>query len=178
MYALRDSLLMLLFAGLYLALVMLLAAGAGALYKRLTGPPTMTPIAPDLDPAYFTALFDDELTLAKLLRHGDLSVPSKLTPNAWIFGTSHGERGLDARLGRGPLPRWRRDWSAAGPLIGRCELHVNCGDNQVDVYIGPPLAGEVEFSAAYADFPTKDDTIRFAICKAAIAFLTAERSRP
>lgn len=151
--------------------VLALVAGRACRPATRTGAPMHC--SSDDTTAYLAAVYADEMTLARLLGHGDLCPPIEPAPNGWIWGTSHGERGSAARLARGPLPRWRRDWSGAGPLIGRCGLHVHCNDATVSVYIGPPTVDDVEYCATYSNFLTKDDAIRYAICKAAIAHLTA-----
>lgn len=125
----------------------------------------------EINPDYLRAVFDDESRLGRLLRWGDIEVPRELTPNGWLWG-NRGEQGLAARMARTYLPRWRRDWSSAGSLIAPCGLNILQGDDTVAVTArtGPAVV------AVCADYPSRDAALWAAICKAAIAYLEAERA--
>lgn len=135
-----------------------------------------TAVAPRLgapvesDPDYLRAVFDDEVQLGHLLRWGRIDLPKDLTPNAWLWG-NRGETGLSARMARTYLPRWRRDWNSAGSLVVRCGLNIQQGEQTVAVTArtGPAVV------LAFADYPSQDAAIWAAMCKAAIAYLQAER---
>jgi hypothetical protein len=124
------------------------------------------------DPVYLREVFDDEVKLAGLLRWGNVEVPTTLTCNAWLWGTHGGERGLAARLAKTFLPRWRRCWSSAGELVALCGLNILQGRESVSVTArsGPAVV------ANFADHPSQDAAIRAAMCKVAIAYLSAERA--
>ncbi len=154
------------------------AALTDALYRQSNGAdaPSAAP-APAASPAeaYRAEVLADELKLAYLLGWGNLpTLESAIASTGrFMFGTNKGERGTDARLGSLPMPRWRRDWDGAGELIGRCYISMVYREDACGV------ASErgVQHWVKRADYPTRDDAIRAAICKAAIAYLTAERAR-
>ncbi len=72
------------------------------------------------------------------------------------------------------LPKWTRDWKACGPLIAEYELVIGYRDLPDDshgkaIHIGSTTV--VHFS----DHPSKDQALRYAIVKAAIAHLEHAR---
>lgn len=121
---------------------------------------------------YLAEVVADELALAKLMGWANIEPPLAITPNCWIFATHLLARGHDHRNASVPCPRWRRSWEGAGELIARCELCMIVSGARVAVGAGPgnDFTAEAEFS----DHPTKDDAIRYAMCKAAIAHLSAK----
>lgn len=121
---------------------------------------------------YLREILEDEVALARLLGYGHIERPAQLVPNFWLWGSHPGEAGTMARLARHFLPRWRRYWSGAGELVARCHLNLQQGETTVAVAArrGTPVI------AAIADFPSRDDAIFYALCKAAIACLQAEKA--
>jgi hypothetical protein len=72
------------------------------------------------------------------------------------------------------LPKWTRDWSACGPLIGEYGLQVEAADDDyIVVKYAPRNCAFLRFPIN--DHPTKDDAIRYAIVQAVIAKLKAEK---
>ncbi len=130
---------------------------------------------PTYSPEYMTDVIADELALAKLLRYGNIVPPIAYTPNAWLYGTKGGETGNGARLAATFLPKWRRTWDGAGELIAICEISITQSPFGVSASDG--LMCSAGNTVIFTDHPTKDDAIRAAICKAAIAYLTAKRAR-
>jgi hypothetical protein len=128
----------------------------------------MSAVLTDQSNAYLTEQIADELALAPLLGWAHITAPSSITPNCWIFGTHHDARGHAGRNASAPCSRWRRD-NSAFELIARCEMMIVCAVGCVAVNC--PTRESVR--ADYADHPTPDDAIRYAMCKAAIAYLTS-----
>jgi hypothetical protein len=120
---------------------------------------------------YLREILDDEYELGRLLGWGNIEKPAHLVPNFWLWGSHHGESGAMARLARNFLPRWRRYWSGAGELVARCELNILQSTNTVSVSArrGTPVF------ARYANFPSRDEAIFYAMCKASILCLQAEK---
>jgi hypothetical protein len=73
-----------------------------------------------------------------------------------------------------PLPRWRRSWSAAGPLIGELGLRVTPDDEEGSVSVGNGNRRR-DVTESYADHPNKDAAICAAIVRAAIRVCTEAR---
>ena len=73
-----------------------------------------------------------------------------------------------------PLPRWRRGWSAAGPLIGELGLSVRTDDEEGTVSVGTGSRRR-DVTESYADHPDKDAAIWAAIVRAAIRVCTEAR---
>jgi hypothetical protein len=133
------------------------------------------PVRPDpAELAYLRGVLEDETELAHLLRWGNVEAPTVLTPNMWLWGTRAGERGLTALLATTPLPRWRRKWGCAGELVAKCGLIILQGSTSVTVMArsGPAIA------ANFSDFPSVDQAIFYAMCKASIGYLKAVRNVP
>lgn len=128
---------------------------------------------------YIQGMVNDDMTLAKLLRFGDLTMNSGIVDNYWIFGTDKGARGTQARLERGPIPRWRRDKSAMGDLIERLPLSISRDDEGGQVTVRIEAEGLLVYGrASYAEHPSVGHAIRKAMVDAAIDFLTqAKESR-
>ncbi len=73
-----------------------------------------------------------------------------------------------------PLPRWRRSWSAAGPLIGELGLSVRLDDEEGTVSVGNGNRRR-DVTESYADHPNKDAAICAAIVRAAIRVCSEAR---
>jgi len=124
---------------------------------------------------YLRDAIADEALIAKLLGYRALEVPNVfVNANAVIWGVRPDFKlEWQGQTGRSFLPQWRRTWDGAGELIVRCELTIV--QHPAGVIVEHPYYdGEVQ--ATYFAHPSKDDAIRFAMCKAAIAYLTAERA--
>jgi hypothetical protein len=128
---------------------------------------------------YIQGMINDDMALAKLLRFGDLAMNSGVVDNYWIFGTDKGARGTQARLERGPIPRWRRDKSAMGDLMERLPLSILRDDEDGQVTVRIEAEGMLVYNIArYAEHPTVGHAIRKAMVQAAIDFLNcAKESR-
>jgi hypothetical protein len=128
---------------------------------------------------YIGEMMADDMALAKLLRFGDLAYNSKAVDNYWIFGTEHGERGLEARKARGPIPRWRRDPSAMGDLLERLPMSISRDDEGGQATARIEAEGMLTYATArYAEHPSVGHAIRKAMVQAAIDFLShAKESR-
>jgi hypothetical protein len=74
--------------------------------------------------------------------------------------------------GQAQIPQWTRDWRATGPLIGEYGIDLTRdGNYMLSTYSeGDPQCLGHQFD----EFPTKDDTIRYAIVIAAITQLEAK----
>jgi len=129
--------------------------------------------AVSVDP-YLAECIADELALARLLGYKP-DAPHEITPNCTIWAS----KGTSFASFSGPgtrsndkvwLPKWRRG-NDCFELIALCKVSVMfCEDRVVAGVTGQYMATQ----ASFADHPTKDAAIRFAMCKAAIAYLTSE----
>lgn len=128
---------------------------------------------------YIAEMMADDMALAPLLKFGDLSYNSQTVDNYWIFGVDKGERGLEARTARGPIPRWRRDPSAMGDLLERLPLSILRDDEDGQVTARIESEGMLVYAnVRYAEHPSVGHAIRKAMVKCAIDFLTqAKESR-
>lgn len=125
--------------------------------------------------AYLIEQIDDEIAIAEMLGYTAID-PEKKTPSCTVWGrkgwTLAGSTGTAAAPSHQiPLPKWRRS-PYCFELVARCRLSISQGDGWVQA--SAPGVGSVLVDPA--DHPTLDDAIRYAMCKAAIAFLTAERA--
>lgn len=127
---------------------------------------------------YLVDMIEDDMRLAVLLRYGDLVRPQNID-NYWIFGVDKGQRGTEARLARGPLPRWRRDANAIGGLIERLPMSITRDEEAQRATVRIEAEGNLVYgSASYADHPSIGHAIRKAMVQCAIDFLTiAKESR-
>lgn len=124
---------------------------------------------------YLRQAFEDEIELAwAKLRHRYVA-PSPIDPNADLVRaprrstnmlTAGYERLTFAQEAK-PLPRWRRSWSAAGPLIGELGLSVRPDNEEGTVSVGNGNRRR-DVIESYADHPSKDAAICAAIVRAAI----------
>jgi hypothetical protein len=71
-------------------------------------------------------------------------------------------------------PRWRREWSAAGPLIADLGLSVRTDDEEGCVSVGTGNRRR-DVTEAYRDHPDKDSAICAAIVRAAIQISSERR---
>jgi len=126
--------------------------------------------------AYLAEAIADEQTLAALLGFSDIDKPTTIGPNTTIWASRGkvfaGYLGSGtASTGKIPLLRWRREWSGAGELIARCKLDV-----RQDTKGAGSIWSSGEVWADWTAHPDRDSALRFVVCKAAIAHLSAERA--
>lgn len=89
-----------------------------------------------------------------------------------LIGTPPG--GADNSRGQAQVPAWTRDWRACGPLIGALDLSIDCAADDtgfVVINIGSGLDDYVQVSVA--DWPGKDEALRYALTIGAHAKLVA-----
>lgn len=128
-----------------------------------------------LTPEYLADAITDEVALAELLGWTVSGAPVEITPNVTLWGskgrTFASSSGMGTALGPSTfLPKWRRSWAGAGELVARCQMMIMCTDQCAGISC-PNLPA---VHASFIDHPTPDHAIRAAMCKAAIAYLTAE----
>jgi hypothetical protein len=139
----------------------------------------MIPVPKQWDEPYLRECAEDEIELARLMKLGKFAAPAGFTRDTSLvpvvakggfFGASNSPR---TRLGAiGELPRWRRDWNAAGPLSTELGLSVyqDPEDGSVSVSAGGRRRSVTE---RYEDHPGKDAATMAAIVRAAIQKLEA-----
>lgn len=121
-------------------------------------------------PAYVAEQIADELALLPLLGWKNVRAPLEIAPNCWIMGTHFLANGHTARNASTFCPRPRRS-NDAFELIARCQMLISCTETSVAASCPDSLI----VHASFTEHPSKDDTIRAAMCKAAIAYLSKER---
>jgi hypothetical protein len=143
----------------------------------------MIPVPKQWDEPYLRECAEDEIELARLLRLGKFAAPAGLTRDTVLvpappksngfFGSANNSR---TRLGSvGELPRWRRDWSAAGSLS--TELGLNTYHDPEDGSVSVSAGGRRRnVTERYEDHPGKDAATMAAIVRAAIQKLEAGNS--
>jgi hypothetical protein len=140
----------------------------------------MVPIPKQWDEAYLKECAEDEIALAQLMRYGRFAAPAGLARETLLVpvptrGSHHllGSNTSRTRLGTiGELPRWRRDWVAAGELstqLGLSTYH-DPDEGAVSVSAGGRRRNVTE---RYQDHPSKDAATWAAIVGAAIQKLEA-----
>ena len=131
---------------------------------------------------YLRQAFADEIELAWAKLRVRYVAPNPIDPNADLVRdprrgsnllTAGHERLAFASKAK-PLPRWRRSWSAAGPLIGELGLSVRPDDEEGTVSVGNGNRRR-DVTESYADHPNKDAAICAAIVRAAIRVCTEAR---
>ena len=127
--------------------------------------------AATLAPDYLAEAIADEAMIARLLGWTNQEVPTVTTKNPFLWSTPPGYvPEWPGASGRTFLPKWRRSWEGAGQLIAQFAIDIN----QESVGGIARIPGYAR-SFRFAKHPSRDDALRAAICKAAIAHLTAER---
>ena len=124
---------------------------------------------------YLREAFADEIELAWAKLRRRYVAPSQADANADLVpAPRRGSNLLTAGHERlaftpeaKPLPRWRRSWGAAGPLIGELGLSVRPDDEEGTVSVGNGNRRR-DVTESYADHPNKDAAICAAIVRAAI----------
>jgi hypothetical protein len=131
------------------------------------------------DEAYLRECAADEIDLARLLKYGKFAAPAGMTRDTLLVRVAAGRSFSSAasnprtRLGAiGELPRWRRDWIAAGELSAQLGLntHHDQDDGTVSVSFGNRRRNVTE---RYEDHPSKDAATWAALTRGAIQMLEA-----
>lgn len=104
------------------------------------------------DEEYFRSCVAKERHLAHLLGH----------PNVEEFYESAGT----LWDGNKALPKWTRDWKACGPLLAEYELALTFPREAGQEHGTAVQIGKI--TVAYADHPSKDRAVMYAIVKAVI----------
>lgn len=129
---------------------------------------------------YLEEAIDDEIALADAMHGMKVPRPSFITtitelsatrPSRTFFTGQNHPRTSGAQR----LDQWRRDWRAAGPLIGQLGLVVYADDEERLVSVGPG-GRRRNVTEAYADHPSKDEAVVAAIVRAAIQVLNEARN--
>ncbi len=132
-----------------------------------------------LTPAYLAEAITDEVALAELLGWTVSGAPVEITPNVTLWGSKGRTFAASSGMSTAPLgpstflPKWRRSWAGAGELVVRCEMMIAC--TQTGVFVNCRADG-FHATECHSEHPSKDHAIWAAMCKAAIAYLTAESS--
>lgn len=124
--------------------------------------------------AYLREAIADEVALANLLGYRNIEVPCDPIAKSILWGIRKDFKpDWPGQTGRTFLPKWRRSHECF-ELIGICNLCIVTCDARVSVGAGAGKAftGHAEVS----QHPSKDHAIWFAMCKAAIAYLSNESS--
>lgn len=117
---------------------------------------------------YLVQAIADELALAPLLGWYDIGRPDYATRLGIIWGSHPDERDpIENKPTRTMMPRWRRSWDGAGELIA--PFHLSIIRHELGVIVSAPFVENVW--ASFAEHPTGDDAIRWAIVQAAMSVL-------
>lgn len=134
------------------------------------------------DGEYLEQAFADEIELARVHPkfRRRVSLPTVLTMVTDLYPNAATIRSIGGHASRTtpafPLPRWRRNWSAAGPLIGEMGLSVRTDDEEGCVSVGTGSRRR-DVTENYADHPDKDAAICAAIVRAAIRVCNEAREQ-
>jgi hypothetical protein len=129
---------------------------------------------------YLREAIADEIELAAVHPkfHSRVSMPSSismetmLTPDPPKFGTAGWRNARTTPTFA--LPRWRRTWAAAGPLIAELSLRPWPDDEEGTVSVGYG-GGRRNVTESYKDHPSKDAAVMAALVRAAIQACTEAR---
>lgn len=126
-------------------------------------------------PEYWAQCLEDERQLAPMMGWARLNMPDIVNAGAWIFGSNYAEFtsifGPQVTSdGMKPVPRWRRDATAAGSLLEKIAPNVQFFDDAVKVWMP-----NWEASEKFRDHPTDGHAFRAALVKLAIQYLTHQR---
>jgi hypothetical protein len=138
----------------------------------------MIPIPMQWNEAYLKECAEDEIALAQLMRFGRFAAPAGLARDTVLVPVQarggHHLRGADTartRLGSiGELPRWRRDWVAAGELSTQLGLSTRHDQEDGAVSVGTGNRRR-DITERYEDHPSKDAATWAAITRAAVQLL-------
>lgn len=123
---------------------------------------------------YLKQAFADEIELAGVhpkIRARRVAMPTDLHILTELHPSAPRGHGFDTRMVRTTpapaLPRWRRSWVAAGPLIAELGLSIRQDDEEGTVSVGNGSRRR-DVTESFADHPNKDAAICAAIVRAAI----------
>jgi hypothetical protein len=119
--------------------------------------------------AYLAQAIADEIELAKASGYSKIDVPAALTRTAPLLSQST-SRLQPARH----LPRWRRDWVAAGELIEEFNLSIRQDEEDGTVSVGV-RGRRLDVTEKYADHPDKAGAILAAIVGVSIQLRAEQR---
>jgi len=128
---------------------------------------------------YLKEAITDEIELARLLGFGKVARPAQLNQYTTLTRangarTGQGMLGSSGSAPTSMIPQWRRNWSAAGPLIGKLALKVSHDTDEGTVSVGASDRRR-SVTELYADHPSVDAAIWTAIVRAAIQLITEQR---
>ena len=126
-------------------------------------------LKPDWPEAYLRAAIANEIELAKTIGYSRVDVPPAPTRTSPLL--AQGKSRLETAK---HLPRWRRDWAAAGELIEQLNLSVRQDDEDGTVSVGV-RGRRRDVTERYADHPDKGAAILAAIVGAAIPLRAEQR---
>lgn len=107
------------------------------------------------DEEYFRSCVAKERHLAQLLGHHNVEEFYESAGTLWD--------------GNKALPKWTRDWKACGPLLAEHELALVFPREASQAHSAVVQIGNIVVS--FADHPSKDRAVMYAIVKAAIFHL-------
>lgn len=130
---------------------------------------------------YLQEAIGDEITLAhvhpKLRKRASMPPHPSIDTDVFPDPPKYGSMG--ARHARTtpafPLPRWRRDWRAAGQLIGELGLEIRHDLDEGTVSVSHVDGRRRSITERYMDHPSKDAAIWTALVRSAIQVCTAAR---
>ncbi|MFK3741394.1 hypothetical protein [Massilia sp. TN1-12] len=132
---------------------------------------------------YLKQAFADEIELAGVhpkIRARRVAMPTDLHILTELYPSLPRGNGFETRLARTTpslaLPRWRRSWVAAGPLIGELNLSIRQDEEEGTVSVGNGTRRR-DITESFADHPNKDAAICAAIVRAAIRVCTEAREQ-
>lgn len=138
------------------------------------------PVPMQWDERYLRECVEDEINLARLMRFGKFAAPAGMTRETVLVPVPAKNSGFlrspgvsRTTLGAvGELPRWRRDWAAAGELSIHLGLNTyhDLDEGAVSVSAGNRRRNVTE---RYEDHPSRDAATWAAIVRAAIQKLEA-----
>jgi hypothetical protein len=138
----------------------------------------MIPVPKQWDEAYLKEAIADEIELARVKLRHKVSMPRQVDMETTLTSDAPGYGSLNARFARTttsyPLPRWRRTWLAAGPLIAELGLRPRPDDEEGNVSVGFG-SGRRNVTESYVDHPSKDAAVMAALVRAAIQACTEAR---
>ncbi|MBD8531519.1 MULTISPECIES: hypothetical protein [unclassified Massilia] len=118
---------------------------------------------------YLEQAIADEIELAKAGGYSKVTVPPMPTRTTALLAQSRDR----LKVGT-PLPRWRRDWNAAGDLIEEFNLSIRQDDEDGTVSVG--IRGRrLDVTEKYADHPDKAGAILAAIVGISIQLRAEQR---
>lgn len=140
----------------------------------------MIPAPKQWDEQYLRECAEDEIELARLLKLGKFAIPVGLSKDSVLVPAPSRGGGFLRSAGAarltfapsGELPRWRRDWIAAGDLSTELGLSIRHDPEDRTVSAGTGNRRR-DVTERYQDHPSKSAATWTAIVRAAIQELEA-----